>query len=247
MSEISQEVKNEVLYEFFRIAEGYVEREKIEKGYGISEEALRYIRWILSDTYNIYIGKKMKKFKVALVVGHPKNKGAFNKNLNVSEWSYNNEIADLIIASNDTDINFVKEIRSIPLRQFTKYLNSKDYDLILSLHLNSSTNKIANRTEVYHYCNSQKGKELATILLDTVSKELDMPKGKLNAYEPVCNYPILRFTKPVTVLLEPFFMSNNEVMEDMLKDRSRLLYANSIIESVDEFINGKKYMSLEQA
>lgn len=98
-----------------------------------------------------------------------------------------------------------------PEKKFTKstqerdyklnIVNSKDYDLVIELHLNASDNKTANGTEVLYV--SETGKKYAT----AIQKQLaTVFKDRCIQYRD--NLYILNSTKSPAILIETFFCTS---------------------------------------
>ena len=146
--------------------------------------------------------------KITIIIGHGTNDpGAVNGKDN--EFEFNSNFAEILIKKLSKEYDVIKYNRGVLKSENIAILNSYEANVILSLHCNSSNNRQATGTEVIHYDESKKGKELATILSKEISKALGL---KNRGAKPPFNgrgNSLLSKTKPVCVILEPFFISND--------------------------------------
>lgn len=150
--------------------------------------------------------------KICLIIGHGGNDvGAFNKSTKETELNYNRDLASKL-QKELTDKGFLVDIynRGFNKSENVDYLNKVGYDVLISLHCNAY-NGIATGTEVLYWNTSRKGKELSQYLLDNIVKALGL---KNRGLKPIKNGDrgayLLGKTKPVCVLLEPFFIDNDD-------------------------------------
>lgn len=170
--------------------------------------------------------------KICVVIGHGTNDpGATNKKDN--EFQFNSNFAEILMKKLSKEYEVIKYNRGILKSENIAILNSYEADVILSLHCNSADNKKATGTEVIHYDKSKKGKELATILSKEISKALGL---KNRGAKPPFNgrgNSLLSKTKPVCVILEPFFISNDN---DLKSAKGKLNeYAEAIKEALKKY------------
>ena len=84
-----------------------------------------------------------------------------------------------------------------------KKIDSFKCDYLISIHQNASANKQAWGSQVFYYCRSQQGKELANCI-DQQLKQLT------NSHKPIsgCGFRVLRATQTLGVLIECGFLSH---------------------------------------
>lgn len=180
----------------------------------------------------------MDKEKIAIYIGHtPKgDKGAFSKHLNLSEYDYNLKVATELekLNPNNYDI-FSHTIQDYYSRQVAMADKTKNYNVVLELHFNSA-GETANGTENLYFYNSKNGKRLSEILSNRISEKFCTKLRGVNGTKALINksdrgYWFVRLSKPVAVIVEPFFGSN----EEALKFKNPKDLAQVINESLVEF------------
>ena len=146
--------------------------------------------------------------KICVVIGHGTNDpGATNKKDN--EFEFNSNFAEILMKKLSKKYDVIKYNRGTLKSENISILNSYEADVILSLHCNSADNKQATGTEIIHHEKSKNGKMLATILSQEISNALGL---KNRGAKPPFNgrgNSLLSKTKPTCVILEPFFISND--------------------------------------
>ena len=147
--------------------------------------------------------------RVVLIIGHKKNSpGACDKNQERCEFMFNetlaNNIKDKIGDNYEVFIVYRTTYKNLPWD-----VNILYPDLVVSLHANAYNTK-ATGTEVLHYKTSKRGKKIAQIFQDNMVSVLGLRdrgiRGK--GTEDRGGY-ILRYTNAPCVLLEPFFIDND--------------------------------------
>lgn len=149
----------------------------------------------------------MKK-KCVIDVGHSERKpGAFNHALQVGEWDFNNELAQIIdaLAPYQTQIVY----RKSGILQLCSDINAAQPDFVLSLHLNSFSDEQASGTECLYWHTSGKSKRCAEILQERIVDALDLPdRGiKPRTQSDRGGTQLMKVAAPI-VIVEPFFLSN---------------------------------------
>jgi len=176
--------------------------------------------------------------KVALVVGHSRKKqGARNKHHEISEFMFNEFLADKV-AIELTKSGIESEI---VYRGFSYWLlpgkvNKTKADIAVSMHCNAF-NEDQNGTETLYYKNSNKGECLATFMQKEIVKCLGLKdrglkpcvashKGKAGDRGGY----LLKKTKMPCIIAEPFFIDcDRSLMLAMMKvDELAKAYANGI-------------------
>ena len=145
---------------------------------------------------------------ICVVIGHgPNDSGAVNGKDN--EFEFNSNFAEILTKKLSKEYEVIKYNRGTLKSENISILNSYEADVILSLHCNSADNKQATGTEIIHHEKSKNGKMLATILSQEISNALGL---KNRGAKPPFNgrgNSLLSKTKPTCVILEPFFISND--------------------------------------
>ena len=172
----------------------------------------------------------------ALVIGHKKTSpGASNKNSGLTEFEFNDSLAQLIEAS-VTNVRIQRVYRRT-YNTLPEDLNQLDPDFIISLHCNAFNTK-ASGTETLYYHKSVKGKKIAEILNDNFVSALGLKdrgvKGK--SVEDRGGF-LLKTTKAPCVIAEPFFIDNDQDLDTVEANHTELVqaYSNSI-EAIAEVI-----------
>lgn len=126
---------------------------------------------------------------------------------------------DLIIKARNDFGNLVNEV------------NSLNGDILISCHFNAYDRK-AQGTEVLYAHTSSKGRKLASVAQDILTKHLGLPDRGIKPTKPEDGGgSILNKTKPVAILLEPFFLDaikDKETLDDYVRKTE-----NAILEILD--------------
>lgn len=182
--------------------------------------------------------------KIGVIVGHSILKNGSITSANSSfcnEYLYCKELGEYIRKLGEKTIHKI-DIIQCPEKVFNKAreekdyklgkINGKKYDMILELHLNSSSNTSATGTEVLYY--SEKGKVIA----DRIYKKVNPILNKKRGIKKRTDLYILRDTDCPATLLELFFLSNIEdfkTMENYKKENiARLILEGLIGEDIKD-------------
>lgn len=106
------------------------------------------------------------------------------------------------------------------IEQQTKKANSKNYDLVVQIHFNSSDNAAANGTEVIY--RSSKGKVFAQKVQDKLKTEFKDRKIKHDINDLKRDLGWLRLTKPPAILIETCFVSNKSDTDKYTSNRKKI-------------------------
>jgi len=179
--------------------------------------------------------KTSEQAMICLVIGHTnKSKGAYNKNLGISEYALNKQEAISVHRLlNEQGIRSVvihrKELKDLPAQ-----INKHSPNFIISFHHNSFS-ETATGSETLYYHNSTKGKHLAGIIQKKTVSVLGYkdrgirPKGS----EDRGGF-LLKYTNAPCIILEPCFLSNTKELKDFLLKQNS--YIRAIAEGIKEFI-----------
>ena len=174
--------------------------------------------------------------KVALVVGHKKNSpGACNDKYNICEFEFNVKLVQKIDCLLDerceTDIVYRDSYKGLPDK-----INDLSPNLVVCFHANAFNTK-AFGAETLYYHKSKKGKKIAEIFQNGFVYGLkSYNRGvKPKSSEQRGGY-VLRYTNAPCVLIEPFFMDNDEECSTMVDGLGKLAVVcrDSIYESIEE-------------
>lgn len=106
------------------------------------------------------------------------------------------------------------------IEQQAKKANSKNYDLVVQIHFNSSDNAAANGTEVIY--RSSKGKVFAQKVQDKLKTEFKDRKIKHDINDLKRNLGWLRLTNPPAILIETCFVSNKSDTDKYTSNRKKI-------------------------
>lgn len=173
--------------------------------------------------------------KIALVVGHKKKSpGACNDLCGVCEWGFNSMLVNQIETLTD-DRCEIKIVYRDRYRDLPEKINALNPDFVICFHANAFDNKTTG-TETLYYYKSKKGKKMASIFQAKIVDALGLKdrgmKGK--STEGRGGY-ILRYTKAPCIILEPFFIDNNDDYRTVVSKYPELLRACN--EAIYEIIN----------
>lgn len=172
---------------------------------------------------------------IAIVVGHHrKSKGALSEHFNLREWDFYNEvIKDLknvdIFHHNEFISGYISRIKDT-----SKRLNKKDYDLVIELHFNSFFEPQANGCETLYFYRNKNAKNLSIQFSELVNKRTGI-KIRGNGAKALTNrhdrgFASVYYPNATTLLIEPFFGSNK-------RDCERIISPQSLAGIINEFNN----------
>ena len=158
------------------------------------------------------------RVRVALVIGHSqKRQGAYNQLYKMSEFKFNDMVAHNI--EEFGGIDGITLVYRDSYKDLPDQINRLGPEIIFSLHCNAF-NTQASGTEVLYYHTSKMGKLIAGITQNHIVSALELPDRGIKAKkeEDRGGY-LLRYTDAPCVIVEPFFIDNND---DYRKVRGRL-------------------------
>ena len=166
------------------------------------------------------------------MIGHKKyTPGAVNPTTQLSEFEFNEDLA-LRIEKKVTKVD-VQRVYRRTYQELPEDVNALEPDFIVSLHCNAFDHKVSG-TEVLYYHRSEKGKVLAEIILDHLVKHLKLAnRGIKPKTTEDRGGPLLRYTNAPCVIVEPFFIDNDDDLERAQEDLDGL--AAAYASSIDEF------------
>lgn len=172
--------------------------------------------------------------RVILLAGHNfKNQGCEIKlentlvtEFNLTTWL----VAEVFKRERLMNIDLVAKARN-DYKDLVSEVNSLNGDILISCHFNAA-NGVAQGTEVLHAEVSKKGKKLAEIAQSILVKNLGLNSRGLKPTKPGDRGgSILNKTKPVAILLEPFFLDSVKNFDELLEFMEKT--ADSIIELLE--------------
>ena len=112
-------------------------------------------------------------------------------------------------------------------------INESGADLAVSIHQNSYTEEYVCGPQVFYYETSQKGKELAQILQETLNEKLDIARPRKIKADNT-SY-ILKKTQIPTVIAECGFLSNTEEAEKLTSEEYQEQVAEAVCEGILQY------------
>lgn len=153
-------------------------------------------------------------------------------NLNISL-----KLKDILIDKKIDVIMTREKDETVDLKLRCEIANKNNADYFISVHCNSSKDKSANGSETYSYPGSQRGRNLAQYVQNSIVEML----GTKNRGVKYAEFYVLKYTLMPAILVETAFMSNPENLK-LLFDES-FIFAEAIAEG---FFNFLKTISTEQ-
>jgi N-acetylmuramoyl-L-alanine amidase len=164
----------------------------------------------------------MEKKKIALVVGHTKkNPGACNLNLSICEFEFNDKLVKkidcLVDERCETKIVYRDTYKALPDK-----INELNPDFVICFHANAFDTRVIG-AETLYYHKSKKGKKIAEIFQNNLVGMLGLyDRGiRPRSSEQRGGY-ILQMTDAPCIILEPFFIDNDEECKRISKDWKKL-------------------------
>lgn len=164
--------------------------------------------------------------KVALLIGHSKDKpGACNKAADIYEYEFNKILTALVedFIEENSDIRVDRFYRKHGYSKLPSELNKEKFDFVVSFHCNAFNRK-ASGTETLYYDKSVKGKKCAEVLQSNIVKILGLSNRGIrgrNVNDRGGN--LLKHTNAVTILLEPFFIDNDDDLDVVSQKLEKLV------------------------
>lgn len=185
--------------------------------------------------------------KVALVVGHkPTSPGAMNTALGITEYGFNNALANDISMELDIHGIHCHIVQRNSYRDLPDEINDEvEPDFIVSLHCNAYKEapgqKEATGTEVLYYHASRHGKSMAEIMQAHLVDALKLRnRGALPRHSEDRGGYLLRYTHAPCIICEPFFIDNNADIKMANEHYDDLVtaYVSAIVKIGSEVFDG---------
>ncbi len=197
-----------------------------EKGVVSLTEIKEYLSE-LEDEQEAVLPKKL----CALVIGHKKSSpGAVNERAGLSEFDFNEDLA--IHIEKKVQKTQIQRVYRRTWEKLPADVNALKPHFVISLHCNAF-NCRASGTEVLYYHSSDAGRTVAEILQRSLVDFLGLPdRGiKPKTSEDRGGY-LLRYTKALCVIAEPFFIDNDHDFARGQEDTEGL--AETYAKAIDE-------------
>ena len=137
-------------------------------------------------------------------------------------------VKDLLERENIEVLLTREEDVDMDLKERTKFANSTDADLFVSLHCNTSEDISANGLECYYEKQGEKGKDLAANIMEAAAAT-----GKIETRELRTEMMyVVRFAEMPSVLVEMGFMTNAEELEKLCRTSYQQILADAIAEGI---------------
>ena len=167
----------------------------------------------------------------ALVIGHKTaSPGARNETQDLSEFDFNDDLARRIEQKTEN-----AEIQRVYRRTYSQLpgdINQLNPDFIVSLHCNAFNREVSGTEVLYHH-RSQKGKQIAEIMLRHLVGCLNLPsRGIKPKTAEDRGGSLLRYTNAPCIIAEPFFIDNDEDLNRAQEDLGGL--AEAYAKAIDE-------------
>lgn len=172
---------------------------------------------------------------LGIVVGHePKRPGAFNKDLNITEYKLNEDLAFAIVKEClSRGIEYKLIYRKNGYSKLPQDINSTNVTHCICVHHNATDNLSVNGTETLYWKDSEVSDKFAKCVNDEMVKTLNYKNRRL---KPISQGDrgglVLRNTSMPCILIEPYFMSNAEAV----KNRNNEKLASAIVDGYENFI-----------
>ena len=180
--------------------------------------------------------------RIAFVIGHhKKSKGALAKHFNLREWDFYNEVVkelgNVNVFHHDENISGY----NTRIKNTAKKVNKVDFDLVIELHFNRVSDPRANGCETLYYFASKKGKQYALKFSEILTRETGI-KSRNGGLKALSNkndrgFASVYYTKAPTIMLEPFFGSNES-------DCKKIQSPKNLARIINVFLDTIKYNTL---
>ncbi len=182
----------------------------------------------IKEAYNSLFKRGVEDMRCILIVGHKANKqGACNKKHNVCEYQFNDKLAcDIYDKLKEKESNI--DIRIIHRRTYKELpddINKINPEFFISMHCNAFDGK-CNGTETLYYHTSKKSKIIADIVQENMLKAYGFKnRGILPRTMEDNGGTLLRYTNMPGVIVEPFFIDNDDAYETVMTDYDKIIEA----------------------
>lgn len=175
---------------------------------------------------------------VCIVIGHsPSDGGCYNETLGMNEYDFNvvmaGQIAEKLHRRNVKPVVLYRDTYSGMIED----VNKTGADFALELHCNGVSDKGVKGSETLYWSKSVPSKRLAERLQKPIAALINQNNRGIKPIEQGGRgWRFLRYTNMPSVILEPFFISNDDSLEMALTLREQL--ANTIATALVEHVKG---------
>lgn len=184
-------------------------------------------------------GRSLSELKFAIDAGHGGDDPGAVSQEGVTEKELCLKIAAgvarLLEAAGAQVVRIREGDQEISLYERPAAANLADADVCLSIHLNSNSNSQAQGASAYYFCRqgyySERGRMLAEHIVARMSERLDIPALPVLGR----NYTILREGEMATVMVEPFFITAQDIQGRLHDDGFLSQASESIFEGLRDY------------
>lgn len=135
---------------------------------------------------------------------------------------------------NVAGVQVTNVVQDDSLRMVVDIANGSGADLFVSIHCNAAANPQANGTEVWHYYNSRKGRQLAECIQNQIVNALGTTDRGVKSAQPGANgLYVLTHTNAIAVLVELAFISNTD--DCLLLQQNPDCFARAIARGITDY------------
>jgi len=182
---------------------------------------------------------------LVLAVGHSRagDKGALSWDDLITEWDYNQSLAQFIkrYLDESIDVTIINQYQgssyAAAITNLKREVDPLNPELVVELHFNSFSNPQANGYEALYWHNSKQGKSAAFSFMSAM--EDSFPRRNNRGAKAILTSSqrgarFLRSLKAPCVILEPFFGSNEQEWQLFKTTQGKQLLAKTIATGINE-------------
>lgn len=195
---------------------------------------------------------EIREYKIVVDAGHGNPDGGAISSDGIEEASLNLQVAlklkemleengykVVMTRTNEENIadsdkqNSIKEIKVSDLSNRVKIANESKADFMVSIHMNKYSDSKYWGWQTFYSKNSENGKELATIIQNSISKNIDRENKRVAL--PIEGIKIVDKTNIPVVIVECGFLSNQDDLNLLQTDAYQTAIVKGIFEGIDKF------------
>lgn len=195
---------------------------------------------------------EIREYKIVVDAGHGNPDGGAVSSDGIEEASLNLQVAlklketleengykVVMTRTNEENIadsdkqNSIKEIKVSDLSNRVKIANESKADFMVSIHMNKYSDSKYWGWQTFYSKNSENGKELATIIQNSISKNIDRENKRVAL--PIEGIKIVDKTNIPVVIVECGFLSNQDDLNLLQTDAYQTAIVKGIFEGIDKF------------
>ncbi len=195
----------------------------------------------IPDRMNGYVGRRsLPGLRVCIDAAHGGAEHGYKRNGGLREKDLNLALAKelgRLLESREAVVCLLRETDvSLPLYERTEAANAWEPDIHVCLHHSSSPDPKAQGAAACYFANrvyqSSGGKRLAGYMVDALSREL----GRIDLHKHGRNYACLREVKPLSVMVEPGFLSHPEEGPSLAEPEVIAREATAILHGIEAYL-----------